>query len=105
VNANAHGGQLTVEMLRPDGTVLPGFERNKCRPLQVNSTCKQVIWTDRRDVGELQERPIVVRFYAADAQLFSFWFSSDLAGSSHGYVAAGGPGFTGPTDSAGAARI
>jgi hypothetical protein len=33
--------------------------------------------------------------------LYAFWVSPESTGASHGYVAAGGPGFTGPTDTVG----
>jgi len=33
--------------------------------------------------------------------LDSNWVSPDRSGASHGYVAAGGPEFTGPTDTVG----
>ncbi|MDY0169522.1 MAG: hypothetical protein RBS80_23470 [Thermoguttaceae bacterium] len=32
------------------------------------------------------------------------YFSPDASGAGHGYVAAGGPGFTGPTDTVGDGR-
>ncbi len=32
---------------------------------------------------------------------YSFWVSLDKTGASHGYVAAGGPGFDGPIDTLG----
>jgi hypothetical protein len=37
--------------------------------------------------------------------LYSFWVSRDASGRSDGYVAGGGPGFTGPTDTVGRASI
>jgi hypothetical protein len=36
-----------------------------------------------------------------NGRLYSFWVSPDASGASYGYVAAGGPGFTGPTDTVG----
>jgi hypothetical protein len=35
--------------------------------------------------------------------LYSFWVSPERSGASQGYVAAGGPGFTGARDTVGAA--
>ena len=46
----------------------------------------------------LAGRPVRFRFHLANAKLYSFWVSPDLSGASHGYVAAGGPGFTGAMD-------
>jgi len=39
----------------------------------------------------------------AKGDLYSLWMSHDESGASHGYVAGGGPGFTGPTDTVGKA--
>jgi hypothetical protein len=37
----------------------------------------------------------------AKGALYAFWVSPDAGGASHGYVAAGGPGFPGATDTTG----
>jgi len=44
-----------------------------------------------------------VRFHLRNGSLYAFWVSRDPSGASDGYVAAGGPGFTGPTDTVGQA--
>ena len=38
------------------------------------------------------------RFHLASGSLYSFWVSSEPNGTSNGYVAAGGPDFTGVRD-------
>jgi hypothetical protein len=38
-----------------------------------------------------------------NGSLYSFWVTPNAAGASFGYVAAGGPGFSGPVDNAGQA--
>jgi hypothetical protein len=43
------------------------------------------------------------RFYLKRGSLYAFWVSPDESGASLGYVAAGGPGFTGPRDTVGMA--
>jgi hypothetical protein len=40
-------------------------------------------------------------FHLQNGKLYAFWVSPDASGASRGYVAAGGPGFTGPTDTVG----
>jgi hypothetical protein len=47
--------------------------------------------------------PVGFRFHLTNGRLYSFWVSPDASGASHGCVAAGGPGLTGPTDTVGAA--
>jgi hypothetical protein len=101
INADARGGELTVEVLGQDGQFLPGFARRDCRPVRVNSTCHRVSWSGAGDLAPLRDRPVSLRFHAVKTQLFSFWISPDESGASHGYVAAGGPGFTGSTDTVG----
>lgn len=105
VNANARKGELSVEVLRPDGTALGAFGRENCVPLRVDSTCQQVSWTGTKDLARLSNHPVRFRFHLRQAQLFSFWVSPNESGASYGYVAAGGPGFTGPTDTMGTQRI
>ena len=46
-------------------------------------------------------RPVRFRFQLTNGSLYAFWVSPDATGASHGYVAAGGPGFTGPRDTTG----
>lgn len=101
VNANAHGGELTAELLGADGKVLPGFARRECRPVRADGTCQKVSWSPGGDLTALRNRPVILRFHGRRTQLFAFWISPDPSGASHGYVAAGGPGFTGPTDTVG----
>ena len=48
-----------------------------------------------------QRKLVRFRFHLEDGNLYSFWVSPDNSGASRGYVAAGGPGFTGPTDTVG----
>jgi hypothetical protein len=42
-----------------------------------------------------------LRFYLRNGALYAFWVSPEESGASHGYVAAGGPDFTGPRDTVG----
>jgi hypothetical protein len=59
-------------------------------------------WKSRNDLGSLVGKPVKFRFYLKNGRLYSFWVSGETSGASHGYVAAGGPGLTGPTDTVGA---
>jgi hypothetical protein len=43
------------------------------------------------------------RFHLRQGSLYAFWVSPERNGASHGYVAGGGPGFSGPTDTVGQA--
>jgi len=70
-------------------------------PVKGDSTRQRVAWKGADDLSRLAGRPVRFRFHLTDGELYAFWVSPDPAGASNGYVAAGGPGFTGPTDSAG----
>jgi hypothetical protein len=105
VNANVRDGELRVDVLGPDNKVLPSFERENCRPLRSDGTCQRVSWKRADDLSHLQGRPISFRFHGINTQLYSFWVSPNKSGASNGYVAAGGPGFSGPTDTVGAKQM
>jgi len=102
VNAEAAAGALRAEVLDEGGRVIPGFSREKCIALRSDSTRARIEWRGAPDLSSLAGKPVRFRFAVRGARLYSFWVSPDASGASHGYVAAGGPGFTGPTDTVGA---
>ena len=56
---------------------------------------------DGGDLSSLRNRPVRFRFRMSNGSLYAFWVSRDQSGRSDGYVAAGGPGYTGPIDTVG----
>jgi hypothetical protein len=76
-----------------------------CVPVRSDSTLQRIEWEGIRDVSKLAGRTARFRFYLTNGKLYSFWVSSDDSGASNGYVAAGGPGFTGPTDTVGSRAL
>lgn len=101
VNAAAAGGELRVEALDAAGNPLGHCSRERCAPVTGDATQQAVTWGNAGGLEELAGRPVRLRFHLRDAALYSFWVSPDRSGASRGYVAAGGPGFTGPTDTVG----
>jgi len=101
VNVAAETGELRVEVLDKAGRVMPGLSRDDCVAVRVDKTLVRVRWKGVGDLSKLAGRPVRFRFYLTKGRLYAFWVSPDLSGASYGYVAAGGPGFTGPTDTAG----
>jgi hypothetical protein len=101
VNVAAAGGELRAEVCDQGGRVLEPFSRANCLPTRTDKTLQLVRWKDGGDLGQLAVRVVRFRFYLRRGSLHAFWVSSDRSGASHGYVAAGGPGFTGPTDTVG----
>jgi len=106
VNVNAPDGKLLVEVLDVAGNVLEPFSRDKCVAVSGDGTRLAIEWKrddgQAADLGTLAGTPVRFRFIPAQGELYSFWVSPDVTGASHGYVAAGGPGFTAPTDRLGA---
>jgi len=94
-------GELCAEVIGGDGKVVEPFTRANCKPIRGDSTIKQVQWKGANDLSSLPHKTVKFRFHLTDGQLYSFWVSPEASGASHGYVAAGGPGFTGPTDTVG----
>ena len=101
VNADASQGELRVEVLEADGRPIAPFVADSCEPLHADDTCQPVKWKTGDDLSALTDRAVRFRFHLRNAKLYAFWVSPKPSGASFGYVAAGGPGFTGPVDTAG----
>jgi len=101
VNVDADGGELRVEVLNGDNQVIAPFSKANCVPISVDKTLQAVTWNGAADLSALSGKPVKFRFYLTNGKLYSFWVSPETSGASHGYVAAGGPGFTGATDTVG----
>ena len=101
VNADVDGGELRVEIVDESGKPIGPFTLENCRPLSSDSTIRQVTWKGDGDLSSLKNKPVRFRFRMASGSLYAFWVSRDESGRSDGYVAAGGPGYTGPIDTVG----
>ena len=104
VNVEAPKGELRVEALGPDGGVIDPFSIDACIPICGDGICIPVRWQGATDLSAASRRhgtrgtPTRFRFRLTNGSLYSFWVTSDPGGKSHGYVASGGPGFDGPSD-------
>lgn len=103
VNVGAESGELRVEVLDKDGKVIAPFTHANCGAIRADKTLQPVKWKSARDLGRLAGRPVKFRFHLKNGSLYAFWISPEKSGAGHGYVGAGGPGFTGPTDTVGEA--
>jgi hypothetical protein len=101
VNVDAPKGDLKVEILDQKGNVIEPFSKANCTPISADKTLAEVRWQGAEDLSALAGKPVQFRFYLRMGSLYAFWVSPESTGASHGYVAAGGPGFTGPTDTVG----
>jgi hypothetical protein len=97
VNLAAAEGEMGVELLDPDDRVLA-----TSKPLKgIDETLARVDWADVSDLSKWSGQRLRFRFTLRNGSLYAFWVTPDESGASHGYVAAGGPGLTGPTDTEG----
>lgn len=103
VNTNVQAGELRVEVVDERGEAIGPYTRRDCEPVRSDQTLQAVRWKGARDLSRLVGKAVRFRFHVANGSLYSFWVSPDRSGSSQGYVAAGGPGFTGSRDTVGAA--
>ncbi|MDB6117960.1 MAG: hypothetical protein JWO08_1741 [Verrucomicrobiaceae bacterium] len=98
VNADAKDGELRAELLDGDGQVIAPFSQKNSIAVKTDSTRQRLEWKGTADLEALAGKPVRFRFHVTKGKLYSFWVSKDESGASGGYVAAGGPGFTGLTD-------
>jgi hypothetical protein len=103
VNVAAAEGRLQAEILDPAGTPIAPFTLANCEAVQADKTLVAVKFRGADDLSPLAGRAVRLRFQLRNGSLYSFWVSPDTRGASHGYVAAGGPGFPGAVDTAGTA--
>ena len=97
VNARVDG-ELRAEVLDREGVVIAPFSASRCVPVSGDRTKMAIVWQGGRDLSSVAGRPVRFRFTLRDGELYAFWVSPSAAGASHGYLAAGGPGFAGPID-------
>jgi hypothetical protein len=103
VNVDCPDGKLCVEILDQEGTVIGLFAAENCQPVSADKTLQAVRWQAATDLSALSGRAVKFRFQLTNGKLYAFWVSPTADGASHGYVAAGGPGYPGPVDTVGQA--
>lgn len=97
VNADVAGKKsaLYVEIVDEDGNAIEGYTKKECKPLtKTDSTKAMVSWKNNADLAALAGKPVRLRFYLRDGDLYSFWISPWESGESRGYTSGGGPGLS-----------
>jgi hypothetical protein len=97
VNVETDGGELRAEVLTADGRVIEPFTAARCVGVDRDSTRAAVQWTGA-SLADVAGQPVRFRFYLRSGRLYSFWVAPNERGASRGYVAAGGPDFSGAVD-------
>lgn len=98
VNVEAEKGELSAEVLDADGKEIAPFSQSSCVPVHENTTKCEVRWNGVDDLSCVSGKPLRFRFHLRKGKLYAFWVSADTSGTSHGYVAAGGPKYKGAID-------
>jgi hypothetical protein len=77
VNADAHSGKLTVEVLplavgEPPALAAP-FTRDACSPINADGARQRVQWRGAGSLESVARTPVRLRFYMTSARLYAFW--------------------------------
>ena len=96
VNADI-AGTLRAEVLDANGRPIEGFTIDRSAHVTGDGTRMPLNWRDS-SLAKLAGTPVRFRFTLERARLFSFWVSRSTRGESGGYLAAGGPGYSGEMD-------
>ncbi len=67
-------GSLRVELQNPNGEPIPGFTLSECIEIIGDEIDRTVSWRQGADVSGWAGKPLRIRFYLKDADLFSFQF-------------------------------
>ncbi len=101
INALVPQGTLRAEVQGLSGKPLFPFTLENSLPFTGDSTLALMQWKGGADLSVLQEQPVRLHFELTNGSFYSFWISQDATGRSDGYVAAGGPGYSGSRDTVG----
>ena len=98
VNAECRFGSVAAEIVGDDGKAIDGFSLDDCKAFAGADSTKTELRFTGGDLAALAGRPVRFRFRIHCGTLYSFWVSPSERGESRGYVAAGGPAYSGLGD-------
>ena len=98
VNAECRFGSIAAEIAGEDGKTIDGFSFEDCEAFAKADSTKTELKFRRGDFAALAGRPVRLRFRLHCGTLYSFWVSPSERGESCGYVAGGGPDYSGLRD-------
>jgi len=97
VNVDTTEGELRVAVLDDDSNPIEGLTFDVCRPVSEESTIWEIRWADGKNLQALCNQPVRFCFHMTNGSLYAFWVS-DESGTSGGYLAGGGPGYSSSKD-------
>src|SRR5690606_37001607 len=65
-------GSVKVEILDEQQRPIPGYSFSEAQEIIGNETARIVLWKSQKNVSELVGKPIRLKFYLKDADLYSF---------------------------------
>lgn len=75
LNCDASRGLIRAEVIQgPTGEILEGFSRDDCVAISIDSVQAPVRWKERRNIGEMVGKPIMLRLILDNANVYSFCF-------------------------------
>ena len=98
VNAECRFGSIVAEIAGEDGKAIDGFSFEDCMAFAKADSTKTELRFRRGDLAALAGKPVRFRFRLHCGTLYSFWVSPSGRGESRGYVAGGGPDYSGLRD-------
>ena len=98
VNAECLFGEVAAEILDEKGVPIAGYAAADCRQMKFADSTKRELVFAGGDLSAFRGRTVGIRFRLHCATLYSFWVSPSSRGESRGYVAAGGPAYSGLRD-------
>lgn len=90
INADVKGS-IKVEVLDEDGNAIKGYDALSCMPMSGDSTKYYISWAEKKDLSEIKNQRIRLRFIVEKGDLYSFWISPWESGESRGMLPGGGP--------------
>lgn len=73
--ATSAAGYVRVEILDAKGRPIPGFSFNDCPEIIGNEIKRIVSWNEKTEVSALEGKPVKLKFYLKDADLYSLKFN------------------------------
>ncbi len=72
--ATSAAGHLKIALQDPDGTPIPGFTRDDCDPIYGDSLDYRVSWKANPNLAPLAGKPVVLKVFMQEADLYSLVF-------------------------------
>ncbi|MDR2674029.1 MAG: hypothetical protein LBC18_03960 [Opitutaceae bacterium] len=99
-------GTLVAEVCDEAGKPVAPFTFDNCEPFSGDSTISAIRWKEGADLSAHAGKNLRFHFRLdAGGKLYAFWVSHDETGRSDGFLAGGGPGYTGLIDTVGLAAL